>query len=243
MNRHQLSLRTIKIVTVAALVFFGTLAGSPGPSSVGAVGAQLAFSPASANVAVAGTLNVDITVASVTDLGGYDLALQFNPALMHVVSLTDSGFVPNPPSQNIVACPIAAINNISGTATANCTTVFSSVLGPPAPGTGVSTTSATALMHAKFTGVAAGLASLTLTGTTLQGPTGLAIAVTLGSGSITVGVPASVGGVAEQPDLTVLPAAMAPSADHRKTYVLGSIALVIAVGAGGWYMRRKQGAG
>ena len=239
MKRHQLSFRTISMVTVAVVVSFGTLAGSPGASSVGAVGAQLAFSPASANVAVAGTLNLDITIANVTDLGGYDLALSFNPALVHLVNLTDSGFVPNPPSQNIVACPIAAINNMSGTATANCTTVFSSALGPPAPGTGVSTTSATALLHAKFTGVAAGLASLALTGTTLQGPTGLPIAVTLGTGTITVAVPASVGGVSERPDLTKLAAARVGSDNHMTAYIFGSIALLITTAAGGLYVRRN----
>jgi hypothetical protein len=55
----------------------------------------------------------------------------------------------------------------------------------------------------------------------------------------------SVGGVAEQPDGTALPAPAAASGDHTTQYALGgSIALAVlsVAGASAWYVRRKRAA-
>lgn len=240
MSRCRLPFRSFRIIAAAAALVVGMLAGSSRPA--GAVGAQLAFNPPASNVVVGGNVNLDLTVASVTDLGGYDLALQFNPALVHLVSLSDSGFVANPPSGNLVTCVPATIDNTAGTATKTCTTLLSAALGPPVPGTGVSTVAATALMHAQFTGVAAGGASLTLTGTTLQGPTGTNISVTLGTGGITVTSATSVGGVAEQPDRAALPSASSARGGRPTAYLLGGalLAMVAAIAAGGWYLRQRK---
>lgn len=242
MNRRRLPSRSIRIVAVTTALVIGALAGSSRPAPAGALGAQLALNPPASNVGTGGTINVDVTVASVTDLGGYDLALQFNPALVHLVSLTDSGFVTTPPSGNLVTCVAATINNSTGTATKTCLTLLSATLGTPVPGTGVSAVGATALLHAQFSGVAAGVAWLTLSGTTLQGPTGTNIPVTLGTASITVTAASSVGGIAEQPDLAALPSS-ASSRDGRATaYALGGALLVMVavVGAGGWYTRQTR---
>jgi hypothetical protein len=241
-NRRHLPSRSIRIVAVTTALVIGALAGSSRPAPAGASGAQLAFNPLASNVGVGGTVNVDVTVASVTDLGGYDLALQFNPALVHLVSLTDAGFVTTPPSGNLVTCVAATINNSTGTATKTCLTLFSATLGPPVPGTGVSAVGATALIHAQFTGVGVGVASLTLSGTTLQGPTGTNIPVTLGTGSITVTATSSVGGIAQQPDLAALRSSASSRGGRATAYMLDGalLAMVAVLGAGGWYLRQTR---
>lgn len=56
---------------------------------------------------------------------------------------------------------------------------------------------------------------------------------------------ASVGGIAEQPDVSALPSAPpASSNDYTTVYALGgaAFAAVAAIGAGSWYMRRKRAA-
>jgi hypothetical protein len=64
----------------------------------------------------------------------------------------------------------------------------------------------------------------------------------LAPASVTVTM--SVGGIAEQPDVTGLPAATTSSDGHRTAYALGGIALamVAAFGAAGWYVGRKRAA-
>jgi hypothetical protein len=233
-------LRATRIFLVGTALVIAAMTGALRTVPAGAVNAQLAFSPTASSVGVGATVNVDITIASVTDLGGYDLALQFNPARVHLVagSFTDSGFVVNPPSGNLVTCVVATINNSAGTATETCTTLLSSVLGPPVPGTGVTTTTARALMRAQFTGVTTGVASLTITGTTLQGPTGIDIPVSLGTGSITVTAAQSVGGIAEQPDVAALPSATASSGRDYTPGIVAVVVFLAAAGAAVWRRRR-----
>ena len=222
----------LRIGTVFCLLVAG---GRPLPAGAGTT--QIAFSPSSSAVTVGGTVNVNITVADVSNLGGYDLFLQFNPAIVHLTSLVDSGFVRNNPT-NIVVCSNsnrATIDNSAGTATESCATVNIFGLGP-----GVSTVAAVALMQGSFTAVGTGTSPLTLTGTTLQDPSGSAIAATLGTGSITVTAAQSVGGIAEQPDVAALSSGAASSGHHYVVYVLGiAIALsVVVVCAAGWRRQR-----
>jgi hypothetical protein len=58
------------------------------------------------------------------------------------------------------------------------------------------------------------------------------------------GSAASVGGIAERPDVATLPSAGASSGNHHTAYALSGIALaaIAAIGAAGWYMRRKRAA-
>ncbi len=200
-----------------------------------AASAQLAFSPSSSSVAVGSNIAVDITVANVSNLGGYDVHLQFNPAIVHVASMTDSGFVKS--GGNIVVCNDATIDNSAGTAIDSCSTV--PIFGTPAPG--VSTVAPTALLHVSFTGVTAGTSSLTLTGTTLEDPDGASIAATLGTGSITV-TAASVGGVARLTGVGTLPAqtSRADSSRHPYLLVLLAVGLVAAAAAGTGYAMRSR---
>ncbi len=165
----------------AGLVLFLLVSGAGAQHA-----AQLAFSPPTATVPIGTSLPVDITVASIPadpGLGGYALALTFNPAVVRLDSLTDSGFVTS--GQNIVICTPATIDNTAGKATASCTAI--PLFGQP----GVSTTAPVALMHGAFTALAPGTSALSLAGTTLQAPSGADLAVSLSDGAIQVTAPAS----------------------------------------------------
>ena len=65
--------------------------------------------------------------------------------------------------------------------------------------------------------------------------------ITLDSIPIVVVGPPTVGGIAEQPDVASLPPAAASSGlDNSAAYIVGGILLATIIGAGGWYVRRKQ---
>ena len=229
--------RLIRLSAFLLAAMLASVVGGGSPlAKTQAASAQLAFSPSSASVAVGNNVAVNITVANVSNLGGYDVHLQFNPAIVHVASMTDSGFVTG--GGNIVVCNTATIDNSAGTATAACVTI--APFGTPVPG--VSTVAPRALVNVSFTGVAAGTSSLTLsgsTGSTLEDPNGAPIAVKLGTGSITVA--AGVGGVT---DLSgVGRAASRTSADARAfPYVPLVLALGVlaAVAAGAGYVLRRR---
>ena len=230
-------LRWLLAFSVTAL-----LASFPGgggrPPAAQAASAQLAFSPSPSSVAVGGNVAVNITVANVSNLGGYDVHVQFNPAIVNVTSLVDAGFVTG--GGNIVVCNPATIDNSAGTATAACATI--SPFGTPSPG--VSTVGPTALMQATFTGVATGTSSLTLTGTTLENPNGNPIAAKPGTGSITV-TAAAVGGVTELIDGRALPPQANAAGASRPPYVPLLIAaglLAAVAAASGYSLRRRNSA-
>ena len=199
-----------------------TVAGSAAKTQ--ATTAQLAFSPSSASVAMGGNVAVDITVANVSNLGGYDVSLQFNPAIVHLGSLADAGFVTS--GGNIVACNTATIDNTAGTAQDSCATI--SPFGPPGPG--VSTVAPRALLHASFTGVGVGKSALTLSGSDLLDPNGAQIPVMLGTGSITVAAATSVGGITKLTGMggpRTQPAAA--HSNNGSAYVAATAALGLAV--------------
>ncbi len=216
--------RIIVLIAAATLCLVAVVS----PIRAAAATNELAFSPSSSTVGVGKSVNVDITVANVSNLGGYNLYLQFDASAVHLSSLTDSGFVTNNPN-NVVVCNSATIDNSAGTATDSCAT--QAIFGSPGPG--VSTTSAVALMHASFTGVAPGTSQLTLNGTTLLDPDGIPLspAPTLGAGSITVTL--SVGGVARAIDSRTLPES-SPAASVgtvTRRFAFGAAALVAVIPA------------
>ena len=232
LSTHRL--RWLLAFSVAALLAFAA-SGAGTPPTARAASAQLAFSPSPSSVAIGGNAAVNITVANVSNLGGYDVHVQFNPAIVHVTSLEDTGFVTG--GGNIVVCNPATIDNSAGTATAACATV--SPFGTPGPG--VSTTGPTALMQATFTGMATGTSSLTLTGTTLEDPNGNPIAAKLATGSITT-TAAGVGGVTKLVDGSALPPQANAAEPGRQLYTLIAIAagLLAAIAAGAGYAARRH---
>jgi hypothetical protein len=188
------------VIAIAASLAAVQAASAAGP-------AQLAFAPASATGPVGSTLNVDITVANVDPtpgLGGYSITLTFDPAIVHIASLQDSGFITS--GQNIVICSTGALDNTAGTATAGCTAI--PLFGAP----GVSTAAPVALLHASFSGVAPGTSALSLAGSTLTAPDGTAIAAAATGGSVTV----SSGGPSA-PSVTAGPGSVSASATASTT--------------------------
>jgi len=161
--------------TMVALMLVGS------PSRAFAATPELAFSPTNATVALGGNTNVEITVAGVDaelGLGGYDIALSFDPAVAQLTSLVDAGLVTQ--GQNIVICNPASIDNTAGTATASCGTL--PIFGFP----GVAVATPVPLMHAVFSAQAPGNATLSLAGSVLEDPVGGSLTVTFVAGSITV---------------------------------------------------------
>lgn len=228
--------RLLWLSALLTAVVLGAVAGGGSRAArTQAASAQLAFSPSSTSVAAGGSVAVDITVANVSNLGGYDVHLQFNPAKVHVASMTDSAFVTS--GGNIVVCNPATIDNSAGTATDACATV--SIFGTPGPG--VSTTGPTALLRVSFTGVGAGKSVLTLTGSTLEDPNGAPIAATLGTGSITT--VASVGGVTELTGVSALPAQTSAADSTRRLFFVVLLAvglLAVAAACVGYAMRVRR---
>lgn len=224
------------IASAALLAGVGLLLASV-PPSVDAGSTQVAFSPATASIPVDGTVDIDLTVASVNNLGGYDVFIQFDPAVVRMTSLTDAGFVTD--SENIVVCNTPTINNVAGTATNSCATV--PIIGPPGPG--VSTGSPTALMNASFLGVGNGKSALTLSGTELLDPNGAPIAAALGSGSITVS--GTVGGVTGLPGGTLAPLqGNGAGSSGGRTAILVLLAILApALALGGLLVWRRARAG
>jgi len=127
---------------------------------------------------------VDVTVAGVdaaASLGGYTIDITFDPAVLRLDSVVDSGFIKT--GTTIVLCGTATIDNVGGHSHSVCATL-------PQPGPrGVSTVEPKALMHASFTALAPGTSALDLSGTTLDGVSRTPIEASLSNGSIQVTAP------------------------------------------------------
>lgn len=161
---------------LAAVIIFALV----GSSAYAGGGVEISFSPESTSTTVGATVAVDVNIANVVPdpgLAGYDLILTFDPAVVRLDSLDDSGFVES--SENVVICVTGEIDNVGGSVNANCTAI------PLSGAPGVSTTAPVALLHGSFTGVGPGASPLTLSGT-LSGPDGSPIAASFGSGAIEV---------------------------------------------------------
>ena len=204
--------------------------------SVDAGGAVLTFDPASAEVALAGNASVFIDVDGVSDLGGYDVFIQFDPSIVIVTSLNDVGFVTG--GANIVVCNDPVINNIAGTASISCATV--PVLGTPMPG--VSASSPTAMVNATFTGVSLGTSSLTMTGTALLNPNGNSISASLNGGSIDVTGSPAVGGLSDLPARQEQPSLerMSNRLESPLRQITFGLAAAAAITISGWALWRNR---
>jgi len=186
-------------------------------------GAQVDFSPQSANASVGEKVTVDLTVANVAPdpgLASYDLTLRFDPAVVRLESFSDAGFVTS--GKNVVICVPGLIDNVGGSANATCTAI--PLFGQP----GVSTAGPVVLLHASLTALAAGTSPLTLSGS-LSGPKGTPISASFGSGSIRV-----TGGTAAGPATPAISRApQAPPAGtgggHGES--LRNVAIMLAAGA------------
>lgn len=194
MSRILLALAASCLAIAVAVVVTGDERSS-------AAGTALAFAPSAQTVASSANGTVDVTVANVANLGNYDVKVSFNAAIIHITSMTDAGFIGSGSPNDITTCNPMQIDNTNGTASLVC-----GIINPFGVAVGGSTTTAAPLVHLAFTAVGAGTSPLSLTGSTLSDPANVPIAATLSSGSVTVGAAASVGGMAEIPEVAAAPA-------------------------------------
>lgn len=178
--------------------------------------ATVAFSPPATSATVGATVAIDVTIANVDPspgLANYDLTLHFDPAIMRLDSLKDSGFITS--GDNVVVCATGNIDNAGGSVEAQCQAI------PLSGAPGVSTGGPVALLHGSFTATAVGTSPLTLSGT-LAGPSGTAIPASFSNGSIRVTATAATSPTAAAPTLTsiaspVATATPAPEATATST--------------------------
>ncbi len=206
-------------------VIVATLTTSQRPAeATGLPNVSVAPATATAGIGADIALDVDASNVSLPGLGGYVIVLQWNPAVLTLTSLIDSGWVPS--GQVIVICTTPIIDNTNGTAELDCTPLFGY-------GDGVTTSGPQALAHAVFQAKASGTSTIDLTGSSLVDPSSIEIASTLTNGSVTV--PGSVGGIAQSPDVAALPSAVSPGREYTRYILGGALALMVtAVGAVGW---------
>ena len=78
-------------------------------------------------------------VTSLRGLGGYTLAIAYDPTILRGLAITDSGFLES--TDNLVICPASAIDNDAGKLAHFCFTIpILSQTGPQAPDAQVLTT-------------------------------------------------------------------------------------------------------
>ncbi|MBI5283676.1 MAG: hypothetical protein HY874_01140 [Chloroflexi bacterium] len=140
----------------------------------------ISVSPATASAHTGEDVPLDINAANVPaqpGLGGYLIVLTWDPAVLTLTSLTDSGWVTS--GQVIVVCTTPTIDNAAGTAEIDCSPVIGF-------GAGVSTDGPHVLAQAVFQAKTPGTTSLALTDSVLLNTSGLAMTSTLAGGSVTV---------------------------------------------------------
>jgi hypothetical protein len=179
---------------------------------------------------------VDVTVANVTGLGGYEAWISYDSSVVQLKSLTDSGFLENQ-GQNLVVCDGPTIT--PGYGYLACSILAALTPVPPSAGA-----TPVPIVHAAFVPVAHGTSALGLTAlasgtpetTMLLDINNTPIGASLGGGNITVpGASASVGGIAERPDVAALKANDGGFGARRDTLAIAMIAaslLLTAAAAG-----------
>jgi LPXTG-motif cell wall-anchored protein len=164
-----------------AIVAAGTaLLLVPGAAAGG--GAEIAVTPAAVNAGPGEEFGVDYTVANAANIGGYTLTVRWDPAILEMRSMVDSGFVET--GGSIVLCGNAQIDNAGGVASTFCTTIFA--LGP-----GVDAPGATVIASSVFLAKAAGETELAIGESDLSDTAGTEIASVTADGRVTVAAAAA----------------------------------------------------
>lgn len=164
---------------MASLVAASFAMSQRGAHAAGA--AVISVSPATATANVGDDVPLDIDAANVTaapGIGGYVIALQWNPAVLALTSIADAGWVTGSKSV-FVWCTTPTIDNTAGKAEYDCNPLM-------AFGSGVTTSGPQALAHAVFHAKAPGTTAIDLSGSTLQNPSNISTSSTLTNGSVTV---------------------------------------------------------
>ena len=145
-------------------------------------GASLSVDPASQTVGLEdGAFEVRILVDNVTTnqgLGGYTLVMDYDPNVLHALTITDSGFVAS--TGNAVVCPASAIDNDAGRLAQFCFTI------PIFSQAGPQTTDPQVLARVTFEPVGEGATTLDIGGSTLTDPQGNTTLAPTANGEVTV---------------------------------------------------------
>lgn len=194
------------LILLAVVLARAATVGADGP-------AQITVAPGAKTATIGEDFSLDYDVANVATspgIGGYVIAVRFDPAILQMTALTDAEFVTK--GQNIVFCDAASIDNSAGTAAIGCVPV--PLFGAP----GVSTTAPRALARSTFHAKAAGTSAIDITDSTLESPSETNITSALTNGSVTVsGASAQATTTpAPAPSPTVAPPTQAPVATETE---------------------------
>jgi hypothetical protein len=162
----------------------------------------VAVAPAETQAEPGAQFTVDYTVnaaPSPPGIGGYVLAVSFDPAVLELLSISDAGFVTG--GEIIVLCSPANIDNDAGIGVLACVPV--PLFGAP----GVEATTPTVFATSQFRAKQVGTSVLSLDGTYLQDPNGVRLDPSLIGGTVVVSAPQAPG----EPTLTATSPAEAPS--------------------------------
>lgn len=183
----------VTIALISAFTITQRTAFAVGPASV-------SVSPSAVSATVGDDVALDITVANVPaqpGLGGYVVALTWDPAVLSLTSLVDSGWLAAKGGNVVAFCETLGIDNAAGTASADCTPILAF-----GPGVSPSGALASAVFHAKSPGSTA----INLGGSSLKGTSeSSTIASTLTGSTVTIGAPAQVAATTDTPVPPVTP--------------------------------------
>ncbi len=145
-------------------------------------GPILSIDPASQTVeSGSGPFEVRLMVENVTSpqgLGGYTLAIAYDPTILRGLAITDSGFLES--TDNLVICPASAIDNDTGQLAHFCFTLpILSQIGPQAP-------DAQVLVSVSFEPIREGSTALDISETSITDPSGNVLAATTSNGQVAV---------------------------------------------------------
>ena len=144
-------------------------------------GPALFVQPPTQTVGVGETFEMDLMVANVTTpdgLGGYTLAVAYDPDVIHALAITDSGFVRSGGGQ--VICPSSGIDNDAGNLAHLCFTI------PLIPEPGLTASDPEALVRVTFEAVGEGRSDLDIGETSIIDPHGNLLAVSRTNGEVVV---------------------------------------------------------
>jgi hypothetical protein len=186
----------------------------------------LAVAPASSSVAVGQEFDLDVTVDDVDEfpgLGGYVVAMRYDPNVLELLIMADTGYVSG--GENIVLCGTPEIDNAQGLAATFCQAL------PLFPAPGLATTDAVALVTTRFRAKAAGVSSIDLTDSYLESPQRVQIGATLFAGSVEVTAPAQ-STATPRPTATTTPQPSATAAGTATAAATAALSPVAATPGG-----------
>jgi len=152
MNRRVRFLTSLGLISVGLLIATLSLAGTSRGTSA-AQGATVRLVPASQNVQLGESLEVDVAVEDATNIAAFEFRVKYDPAVLKLDGITKTDFLTS--TGRSVTCPplIDEAAKMTKDAWFGCATTNKSA-GAPVSGSGV-------LAHVSFTAVGPGLTYLT----------------------------------------------------------------------------------